>query len=107
MTEGCYGGLRYDPGMSQNVITINPDPPVAGQPLEICYTFNDEIQSVTLLVQFTNSPPPPTSMTVVLTPGDRCKTIPVPATAVGFAIEDQDGGANEIGGGVNEPTSDS
>lgn len=77
-------------------ISLDPDPPVQGQPVEICYDFSGlELNSTRLKVTFKPQTEAPTEHTV--TPGDNCVTVQVPAGAESILVEDLDGPSPDKG----------
>ncbi|MCR9244659.1 MAG: hypothetical protein NXI31_06475 [bacterium] len=70
------------------LISLDPYPPVQGQAVKICYTFEGGVTSVSITVSF--SPSGPTS-THTLTPSDNCVTIGVPNDAEDITVVDNSG----------------
>lgn len=74
----------------QQRITLNPDPPVAGQTLEICYDFSGlGLDKMRLRVTFDPDVVSPAEYSV--TPDHPCVTILVPEGAQSITVEDLDG----------------
>ena len=77
------------PGDQTQRITLDPDPPLAGQKVTICYDFEGlELSETTLRVSF-----PGTGGTAdyEVSVNNPCVTIDVPGTATRIAVEDLDG----------------
>ena len=93
--------------MTPNLISVSPDPLVAGKTGTVCYDFDgadDDVNQVTLIVTFTCSPPPsPSPLSIVLTREEPCTTIDVPKTAQGVTIVDQSGNSADYQGTVSPP----
>jgi len=70
-------------------ITLDPDPPQAGQKLTICYKFEGSgRKEATLVVTFT---PRTGGGTFEVTEEEPCVTIDVPAGATWITVEDEGG----------------
>ena len=84
-------------------ITISPNPPVAGQQLEICYDFTGMpgTSSATLNIDWTPDSVPSTSVEV--TAEEPCVTITVPLDADTYLIKDETGESEDLGGVVGQP----
>lgn len=80
------------------LITVNPDPPKAGNDLEICYQGTG-LSQITLDIDWTPSGLSPTSVTISFPPG--CATIAVPATATEIEITDPTGGSEAYASNVS------
>jgi len=69
-------------------ITVNPDPPVCGQALSICYDPHGSGMSSIKLDITWDPPGEPTSVTINLNAEPPCTTITVPTTAKSVEITD-------------------
>ncbi len=70
-------------------ITLDPDPPVQGQDVKICYAFSGSgVTSTTLRVTFY---PGGGSKDYSVTDSNPCVTVKVPDTATSILVEDLDG----------------
>lgn len=79
-------------------ITVEPDPPQAGQPLRICYDFSGSgLESTTLRVTFD----PGGSEDYAVTPANPCVTINVPGNAETYNITDLASQSQDKGGPVD------
>ena len=75
--------------MEEQRITFNPDPPVQGRTLEVCYDFDGSgLTSTTLRVTFD---PGGQTSDHDLTAQDDCAKITVPANATSIRVEDLSG----------------
>ena len=75
--------------MSTQRITLEPDPPVAGQALKVCYDFaGSGITETTLRIEY--DPSRGTSDEEVSI-SDPCVTVTVPSGATAIAVTDIDG----------------
>lgn len=78
-------------------ISCTPNPPVAGQPVKICYDFNGSgIGQTNLEVEFTLSPTGSSSSTHTVKVGDHCVTIQVPSNAVAMKVHDTTGTTTDL-----------
>lgn len=69
-------------------ITLDPDPPVQGRQVTICYNFaGSGVTSTTLRVTFDDG----SSTDYEVTTDSPCITIGVPGTATSILVEDLDG----------------
>lgn len=74
-------------------ISIDPDPPVHGQSLTVCYDFaGTNLQKVTLVLTFT----PGGIVTLELLPGVPCKSVLVPSNATSLKIVDTSGNSQDL-----------
>lgn len=73
------------------LITVDPDPPKAGEDLKICYP-DPGTPSITLDIDWTPAGLHPPTVTISFPPG--CATISVPATATEIEIVDPTGGSD-------------
>lgn len=81
-----------------DLITCTPDPPVAGQPVEICFKFSSGDPSpITLSVVFTLKPNGSSSANVQVSESQPCATITVPANADGMLVTDPTGTSAPFG----------
>lgn len=76
--------------MTNFLITVTPDPPVAGQSATICYDFSKlENPPASITLSLTWSPSSVTGpTTVTVTPTQHCVTITVPDDATGLTVDD-------------------
>ena len=77
-------------GAAQNEqrITLDPDPPVQGQDVTICYRFDGSgVSSTTLRVTFDSGTPTDYEVST----SQPCVTIPVPDSATSITVEDMNG----------------
>ena len=69
-------------------ISIDPDPPIHGQSLTVCYDFaGTNLQKVDLTLTFS----PGGSTTIRLLPSAPCQVVLVPSTATSLEIVDGSG----------------
>lgn len=74
-------------------ISLDPDPPVHGAQVTICYDFDGlQLTSTDLEVTFT----PAGNSKHTVTPSDPCVTIDVPANATRIIVEDLDGPSPDL-----------
>lgn len=93
---GMTGIPPVDPPLP-DLISISPDPPVAGQPLKICFAFSKGDPSpIDLNVEFTTSNGV-TSQIVQVSESQPCATITVPSDGFGITITDPTGTAADFG----------
>lgn len=79
-------------------ISVDPDPPEAGESLQICYDFSGTgLESTTLTVTFD----PGGSENLLVTPHAPCQTITVPSNAEVYNITDQSAQSQDKGGSVS------
>ena len=83
------------------LISVTPDPPVAGQNMTVCYDFDGTGLTETHLDVHFN--PAGGSVGVHLTTVKPCATIRCPDGAGGVAIEDQDGQSDDWMSPVTPP----
>lgn len=73
-------------------ISFNPDPPVQGEEVEICYNFDGSgISSTTLEVTFTTASGSLLVSSHEVTAGGNCFKLGVPADAETILVHDEDG----------------
>ncbi len=77
--------------MPQQLIKLNPSPPVQGKDVEICYDFANAggITETTLRVSFT--PNDGSTDYTVSSPNNMCVTVPVPPNGLQIMVEDLGG----------------
>ena len=84
--------------MADQLISVTPDPPVAGESLTICYSA-----SVTppICLDLTWVPTgPPDSVPIPPNQDPRCKTITVPLNATSILIDDPSGQSQSFASSV-------
>jgi len=75
--------------MPKQRISLNPDPPVQGQNVNVCYNFDGTtLAQTTLEVTFD---PGAHSSNHTVTPDDPCATVVVTDDATSIIVEDLDG----------------
>lgn len=76
----------------QQRITLNPDPPVQGQEVDICYDFvGSGVTSTRLRVTFTSSTGDPPGAEYEVDEANNCVKVTVPSDAETILVEDLDG----------------
>lgn len=81
-----------------DLISCNPDPPVAGQTVEICFDFQPGNPSpITLQVDFSLKPSGVGSTTVQVSDTQKCGTVTVPSNADGMLVTDPTGTSAPFG----------
>lgn len=96
--ESAMTGIPTVDPQLPDLISCNPDPPVAGQPVEICFDFQPGNPSpITLQVDFSLKPSGVGSTTVQVSDTQKCGTITVPPNADGMTVVDPTGTSAAFG----------
>lgn len=85
------------PPQAPHLISVNPDPPKAGQPVTICYDFREGDPDPALLTVEIDVPGGTNSQSIELTKAEPCETIAIPAGATGLLITDPYGPSADCG----------
>ena len=82
--------------MAEQLISVTPDPPVAGESLTICYSASAANPPASLDITWT-PPGPPDEVSVPPNQDPRCETITVPLSADSILIDDPSGQSQSFG----------
>ena len=85
--------------MAEQLISVTPDPPVAGESLTICYSASAANPPPSLNITLT-PPGPPDEVRVPPNQDPRCETITVPLNATNILIDDPSGQSQSFGSAV-------
>ncbi|MGB0890296.1 MAG: hypothetical protein ACPGWS_08435 [Solirubrobacterales bacterium] len=92
--------VDIQPPSLPDLITIDPDPPVAGQKVKVCYDFPSGVTEVKLEIEWS---PTGETETLTIAADDNCGKIEVPAWATGMLIVDTSGASADFGTSTGEP----